>query len=81
MESQEYELFSQQSNDASHLNQRLGFGIGLFQVMTKERTGYGILLHMLVLYLFSWTKISICIEFERLLPCHLSRPLCTLLNS
>jgi len=35
MESQECELFSQQSNDASHLNQRLGFGIGLFQVMAK----------------------------------------------
>lgn len=35
MESQECELFFQQSNDASNLNQRLGFGIGLFQVMTR----------------------------------------------
>lgn len=35
MESQECELFSQQSNDASHLNQRLGFGIGLFQAGTN----------------------------------------------
>lgn len=35
MENQECELFSQQSDDASHLNQRLGLGIGLFQVMAK----------------------------------------------
>jgi ATP-binding cassette subfamily B (MDR/TAP) protein 8 len=35
MESQECELFYQQSNEASCLNQRLGFGIGLFQVLTN----------------------------------------------
>lgn len=34
MESQECELFCQQSEEASRLNQRLGFGIGLFQVLT-----------------------------------------------
>jgi ATP-binding cassette subfamily B (MDR/TAP) protein 8 len=32
MENQECELFCQQSEEASRLNQHLGFGIGLFQV-------------------------------------------------
>lgn len=35
MESQECELFRQQCDEASHLNQHLGFGIGLFQVLTN----------------------------------------------
>lgn len=35
MESQECELFCQQSEEASRLNQRLGFGIGLFQAGTN----------------------------------------------
>lgn len=34
MENQECELFCQQLEEASRLNQRLGFGIGLFQVLT-----------------------------------------------
>ncbi|XP_021917196.1 ATP-binding cassette sub-family B member 8, mitochondrial isoform X2 [Zootermopsis nevadensis] len=33
MESQECELFRQQCDEASHLNQHLGFGIGLFQMV------------------------------------------------
>jgi len=36
MESQECELFRHQSNEACCLNQRLGFGIGLFQVLTNS---------------------------------------------
>ncbi|KDR20884.1 ATP-binding cassette sub-family B member 8, mitochondrial isoform X1 [Zootermopsis nevadensis] len=35
MESQECELFRQQCDEASHLNQHLGFGIGLFQAGTN----------------------------------------------
>jgi hypothetical protein len=48
MESQECELFCQQSEEASRLNQRLGFGIGLFQVVTDQLTNKRLLLESFI---------------------------------